>query len=61
MRTCGVVTRFEIVAMSPMRERKIHLRGALNNCLTKDETQDPFAHPPALRILGGGEFTSGCG
>jgi 4-carboxymuconolactone decarboxylase len=44
MRTRSIVTVSMLVALGRMHELKIHVRGALNNGVTKEELQEIFLH-----------------
>jgi len=44
LRTRSIVTVSMLVALGRMHELKIHVRGALNNGVTKEELQEIFLH-----------------
>jgi len=44
LRTRSIVTVSMLVALNRMHELKIHVRGALNNGVTKEELQEIFLH-----------------
>ncbi len=44
LRTRSIVTVSMLVALGRMHELKIHVRGALNNGVTKQELQEIFLH-----------------
>jgi 4-carboxymuconolactone decarboxylase len=44
LKTRSIVTVSMLVAMGKMHELKIHVRGALNNGVTKEELQEIFMH-----------------
>jgi 4-carboxymuconolactone decarboxylase len=44
LKTRSIVTVSMLVALGRMHELKIHVRGALNNGVTKDELQEIFMH-----------------
>ena len=44
LKTRSIVTVSMLVALGKMHELKIHVRGALNNGVTKEELQDIFMH-----------------
>lgn len=44
LRTRSIVTVAMLVALGRMHELKIHVRGALNNGVTKEELQEIFLH-----------------
>ena len=44
LRTRSIVTVSMLVALGRMHELKVHVRGALNNGVTKEELQEIFLH-----------------
>jgi 4-carboxymuconolactone decarboxylase len=44
LKTRSIVTVSMLVAMGKMHELKIHIRGALNNGVTREELQEIFLH-----------------
>lgn len=44
LRTRSIVTVSMLVALGRMQELKVHVRGALNNGVTKEELQEVFLH-----------------
>jgi 4-carboxymuconolactone decarboxylase len=44
LKTRSIVTVSMLVALGRMHELKIHVRGALNNGVTKEELQEIFMH-----------------
>lgn len=44
LRTRSIVTVSMLVALRQMHELKVHVRGALNNGVTKEELQEIFLH-----------------
>jgi 4-carboxymuconolactone decarboxylase len=44
LKTRSIVTVSMLVALGKMHELKIHVRGALNNGVTKEELQEIFLH-----------------
>jgi 4-carboxymuconolactone decarboxylase len=44
VRTRSIVTVAMLVALGRMHELKVHVRGALNNGVTKEELQEIFLH-----------------
>lgn len=44
LRTRGIVTVSMLVALGRMHELKVHVRGALNNGVMKEELQEIFLH-----------------
>ena len=44
LRTRSIVTVSMLIALGRMHELKIHVRGALNNGVTKEELQEIFLH-----------------